>query len=489
MQSLEAFYVECVDSVANLARRILPPRFESAQDLWRLEVDVVKHQVRLHEEIRARRRNIKQLQSEIRTTAAARPVGWKGSLKLWQKELRLEKARVAALKHVYNMSRRLGDAIAWSLLGGDRQKILPLAENRTNPPCPTGPSLNGLLAVAEALAGQTAGFPIIHDMTSILRIGDLTLVGPDRAPTTIEVKTRTTPEKGGVRAHISMYGAFDRAMADRLNARLNELSDGRPQRGGGVSPGRALDARLIRQLGRMREARERQESRERSGRGATEHPAMAIRLPRRGTAYHWDVARRVVGDARKTGYGEAVVDQAFVYFAFWRDEPLAYPWSDRKCFDFLADVPRDLVDSGIFYSDARKNALWFEANGRDLEGSPAPHILPAYLQPLGSDTILDLIYGRLLIVVMANLGRIVDAVKERGYEARLPENLKEGQSRFVPVWTDVQLDAGRRIQAELHNLGFFGRMIAHEFLSLDGFVEIVSEMATSAVQEARSRWA
>ena len=143
-----------------LVRMLIGRRFRTAKDLWRLQTRLL-----------ALQRDVQRSVAEL-------------------KRSRCSPDELEDLRSVRWHARRLGDALAWVLLGLDRQYIYPLARNNPVPIPMDVHGSRGVQAIAEALAGAEWGFPLLHDITDCLRIGDLTFVRPTAEHTTIEVKTR-----------------------------------------------------------------------------------------------------------------------------------------------------------------------------------------------------------------------------------------------------------------------------------------------------------
>jgi hypothetical protein len=112
------------------------------------------------------------------------------------KDSRRDKAsheKLENLRAVRWHARRLGDAFGWIVLGVDKKTIVPLTENSKVPITKDDHGNRGLVSIAGHLAGEGWGFPLLHDVTDCLRIGDLTfvqIVDRDRQSRTVEVKTR-----------------------------------------------------------------------------------------------------------------------------------------------------------------------------------------------------------------------------------------------------------------------------------------------------------
>jgi hypothetical protein len=169
--SLEAD--EYVRRLESMVLRLLRGRFSSADDLWRLQLDLLALQ-------RDIQRAIKACKAERRSDQASHE-------------------RLVGLRHARWHARRFGDAYAWVVLGFDRRTIFPLAKNTRVAIADENHGSRGLLAISEGLSNEGWGFPLLHDITDTLRVGDVTFVKPgearSRQVSTFEVKTRLMAER------------------------------------------------------------------------------------------------------------------------------------------------------------------------------------------------------------------------------------------------------------------------------------------------------
>src|SRR5262249_22805968 len=129
-----------------------------------------------------------------------------------------------------------GDALAWILIGGDRRYIHPLVEGQRTGAVATGINLKALIAIAEAMWDSNVGVPIIHDMTNILRVGDITFVSLDNKPITVEVKTQIIESSQdnivnlNITAHSIVNFELYKSIQSRFNRNDSESPQPRPQR-------------------------------------------------------------------------------------------------------------------------------------------------------------------------------------------------------------------------------------------------------------------
>jgi hypothetical protein len=91
---------------------------------------------------------------------------------------------------------RDGLAIRWhGCYSAEIKKLIePLSPNERIHVTPDGHGSRGMLIAARHQANQGLGFPLIHDITGCLRIGDVAFIrvseGSEREYETVEIKTR-----------------------------------------------------------------------------------------------------------------------------------------------------------------------------------------------------------------------------------------------------------------------------------------------------------
>lgn len=164
-QSGELGRVAAVDGAAAFKKQLeslvvdlLGRRYWSADDMWNAQLRLLR------------------LQRDIQAAIARRKAGPK----------RGEKEDLDALRDAMWHARRFGDAYAWVLFKGERTWIDPLAENERVPVPPESHSAQAVTAVAVELTSKGYGFPLLHDITEGLRVGDVTFFLGDERPRTIE---------------------------------------------------------------------------------------------------------------------------------------------------------------------------------------------------------------------------------------------------------------------------------------------------------------
>lgn len=78
------------------------------------------------------------------------------------------------IERVGRQLRSVGDALAWRASGFDRSYITALSQNAPPGPMAGKAGLNARLVAVEARWNDHGRFALLHDLTSCLRIGDLT---------------------------------------------------------------------------------------------------------------------------------------------------------------------------------------------------------------------------------------------------------------------------------------------------------------------------
>ena len=145
-------------------------------------------------------------------------------------------------------------------------------------------------------------------------------------------------------------------------------------------------------------------------------PCIIARTPSTRESHHWDIANEAAKGAKANGYASQVVDGAFLYVAIYSDSPLSYPWSQDIDIPSLEKIPTDLVNSSIFFTDPTKNALWFGSTWSHITNEAPSHVYPLFLHPFPIDLLLDMVRGRLFLVIFVNLGKVTEAIQRAGYE-------------------------------------------------------------------------
>jgi hypothetical protein len=159
-----------------LAMRFLARRIRTPRGFWRFQLELLKLQ--------------REIQTAITTTKAA--------------GTRRARHEAKQLQETLWHAKRLGDSLAWVLFGTDRQRVDFLSDNERTPVLPEGDTATGMLAAASAMYGNY-GLPLLHDITDLLRIGDVTFFKPAERPLTVEMKTAVIGTKARKKTRTMTY--------------------------------------------------------------------------------------------------------------------------------------------------------------------------------------------------------------------------------------------------------------------------------------------
>lgn len=431
--------------VERLGRRFLAMKFEGAQGLWQFQLDLLEAQRDIQASIRQAKK----------TLAGAQ-----------------RRDTVTGLRWARWHARTLGDTLAWLVLGLDRSVIHSLVMNSRVGVHASRHGDRAAIAIAQHLANQGAGFPLLHDVTDCLRIGDITFVKPlsDAGPwqhrlSTVEVKTRVVSEQPtqdgkteyGYEVQVTGIGKspddFDFLLASNSQEAGVELP---PL----PSAPRRQDPRHERQLRRMENALTRQEAPD----GEVvelqdEAPLLNVRFESSAASY-WPQLRRVIRNARTSGLATELAEPGLLLVAFYNKNGVSA--------DPLKDLPLPhLFQEQMFPGEMRgENQAVIHAVPANDPGR-INMFLPYYLYSIPKKAIFDIVRGRLVVAVIVNPAFIFRALEADGFEIR--RQARHPHSAVVSA--ALTLDDGSTFRADLHNLNFYLNEIVHEFKGIMHLVE------------------
>ncbi|WP_333774555.1 hypothetical protein [Streptomyces sp. IBSBF 3136] len=442
---------ELVTRVEDLTLRLLGSNWNTPNDLWQFQLDLLQLQQDIQKEIAATKWRLKT------TKASSGPLE---SLKLcrW-------------------LARRLGDAFAWALLN-DRRSLYPFSNNDPVPVPQEGHGTKGLLAISQHLANDGWGFPLLHDITDIMRIGDVTFVKPDTSEKrTIEVKTRHlgnfVGDDGKDSARYNVDISFLEMRRETSDADSSHARPPRPTSGDidRASQSKRPDRRIGRQTQRMADVVTLSDAEvdkifEVYGRKSIKTYVDST------PSHHWEDVRRIIADARSTGYASTCIDGSFLYAAVYSPTGLTPEIIDDE--RFVTDVR----DSGILTNEGRHESSVTISTIPEEQGRGAHLYLPFYLYKIPHEAISDLIHGRLFITVFTNAGKIASALEGNGIEVSISDAKNPLHSM---VFSHEEVDsAGLRYRAELRNMQRHIRESIYEFRGVNYLRDIIVKMRNTA---------
>ncbi|MCW2786966.1 MAG: hypothetical protein JWP74_3483 [Marmoricola sp.] len=421
--------------VERLAQRLLKFDLVNVDDLWRLQVDLLT----LQHEIQKAISNVKALPKTKRD------------------QTKLERLRSARWS-----SRQLGDAIAHVLLHNDRQFISAHSENDSVPIGKRDRGMDGVIAIAEGLSNKGWGFPLLHDITDCLRIGDVTFIRRGREPeyVTIEVKTkvlRETPHDDGmteVQAQIMVL--TQRNIDPDTGLPLSEQRDFSID----VANPPPIN-RIQRQADRMRQALIKGTASNGLIEGL-EQPTLNLTVTL-STKSHWKTLRRLIRQSRSAGWAGALVDDGFYYLVVYSTEPFDSKVLEET--DILATIVGRFSQSKVV--EERAVILMLVP---DRETTHTRAHLPYFLYNIPRRAVFDILHDRLQILVVVNPGHICDRLRDEGIEVDVRPQ-KTGPSDIVTVSTH-EVD-GVVYRSESHQFPAFLADTVAEFHSMDYLVGMV----------------
>lgn len=475
----------------SLSQRILQRKPGTVQDIWQFEIDLMKFQIEQQKAINAEQKHRKEVNTRLKEICRAKQVGWEIQRQRCQDELERNKLRVQIYSMAINTARKLGDTLVWILL--NRTQIAARTRDASMPSSevhriPEGHGLQGMLAIAEILSNAGAGLPLLHDITNCLRIGDITFYTPNNSPFTIEVKTKLKGYDGAnmilaIKVHSVVTPAEDERLKTVYAHIPKEIS--LPQNIDNYQMAHEPDAieeelrRQLEKLGRISTWQSAKDGEpfqlgERTM-GITGH------LPSNEDMFHFDVIQELVREAKTRNFACRVVDNAFIYTAFYRDTPLWLLESQQVIPE--KSIP-DYQQAGISiaFPEPEKNiALIF-----NIFDNPT-FVRPIFIYRLPSETIIDLMWQRMQIYVTINLGKLVDALQAVNIDAKFPKNEQELDKLSIPIFVEIPLPNGQNFYGQIKGIQHYTAQVIYEFLSLQGFVNLISHMIEMTTEQAKKQ--
>lgn len=474
-------------------RYLLEQKWRDSQDIWREQNELISFQLKLQESLTGERAVAQTLKEELAEAARSKADGWKARCQELQEQLKFREERIASRQQALLVSRRLGDAWAWLLFQFNEQAIEPLTQNRPVGRTSSDHAILGVQTIAEALSNAGAGFPVIHDMTDCLRVGDISFVNRGRLPLTIEVKSHKEGEQDGrislqVETHL-IGGSEDMDHWREISLRI-PFQEPQTESAGELVPqtkSRRIP-RLPRQLKRMRIARAWQAAIPGAPIEFGEGPnGLLIQAVGSKSAYHWEIVRDLATKARKEGFASQAVDNAFVYMAIYSETPLL-AIDDPNKLPQSSQIGDSISSSGILFQNPLHNRLTVTTSFEYISDHAPLNVLPFFWYPLSPDLVVDMMFGRLFFVVAINLWRVVEALRQVGLDADLPNSEVDYWRDFISVSRQIARDDGSSFKVESHGLAYYARKLSFEFLSLPVFAETVKSMMDVVVEQAEEKF-
>lgn len=452
---------DSIDTADNLLRqleklinRLLARKFGRSQDLWKLQVDLLKI-------LQITQRSINKAKRDLKSTSAAR-------------------GELASLRYTRASCRLFGDSIAWVLMGMDRGAITALGANSPVPIPLEEHGTTGMVVAAQILSSQGWGFPILHDITDCLRVGDVTFVTADGPTRTVEIKTRLKGTRIDGKREVRNY--LVQAVFHNKNDTLPAIVVG----SGDLSShsthfSNYPTERVKRQLDRMSDAHARQSAAIGTMVKTSTGPvyiAGSVQLQ----AGYFHVVERVLRRARRSGYAGEYAGDGFYYAAIYNEAGVS-----PDVVANLSQLPDDIVSSGMLYADPGRNGVqMYTIPPVDTGRSALPH-MPYFLQSFPRSTIIDFLHGRMILVILVNTGRVSTALQEAGFNLSI--------NRDDAIWHSGPLVVRRTFvdnyqlerYVQISDLRYHLVETIYEFQPLDYLVDVAQCMASAAEESMELR--
>jgi hypothetical protein len=243
------------------------------------------------------------------------------------------------------------------------------------------------------------------------------------------------------------------------------------------------DERLLRQLKKIGESHQRQIAYGNQKVFEFNSNEFHIQLDSKTDFFNWSYINNLIGIAKQEGYASITVDGCFVYTAIYKNEPIVDLWSESLDLPFQNRIQEDVVKSSIWFQDKTKNILHFAISmSYSLDLPPYPNICPYLVAPLEKEYRLDLLNRRLIVIVVMNLGKVVEKLISLGINASIPQDENEFRKFFIPA---QKVNEKYGFTIDLANCTQrFSPKLYHEFLSLNGFASFILQIVDFMEQKA-----
>lgn len=435
-----------------LVRLFIGRRFTSADDLWNLQMELLDLQ--------------REIQVSITATKSAARV-------------RKPSSELEMLRYLRFQARRFGDAFAWTMLRLDRQLIHPLGENQRVPTPPDDDGAKGMLALGSILAQKGWGFPLLHDITDCLRIGDMTFIKPDNDPVTVEVKSRVVSDEltdGGTRELTYQASVISAAEPPDIREATERVPKSTAD-----APTPTFDDRAERQFQRLGSALAHQTAKSGSIRDI-DGKALVTTEVNQGPS-HFHEVQRIARKARRNGFASVALEDAFLYVAIYDENGLS---ADRLG-DAFSHVSEQLMTSGILDEETPDLNSLLILSMPDDPALNAKYHIPYFLFDLPQSTRIDMLRRRMILLNIVNAGRVSMAIEEAGYNVRHPTGRNDLGGESLVVSASVEDEGGRSYLVELHSLQRHIEQMILEFQPLSYLLNVIDgmrEASALAMQQA-----
>lgn len=427
-----------------LTRTFIGSKFQNTEDLWEFQLELLHLQQSIQ-------RSISVLKKSARQDS--------------KKHGELNTMR--ALKHD---ARRLGDAFAWIILDGDRRTIGTLALNNRVPIPEHGSGTTGLILAAPLLS-KTFGFPILHDITDFLRIGDVTFIMyKDGRPEikTVEVKSAVLREERN--ADGSTASDYEVTLISSTPFPVEPPSGELPEISVPIKS-RRPDRRAAKQAERMFHAHQRRTA-ELGALVSIAGEKVVNSINKSKVEPQWKLLRRIIREARQSGYASARIDETYMCAAVYNP--------DRITEEQLTGLPlaNDVVALRGESGDPLEISIFF----LPMKEGGAEVFLPYFLYPIPKRAVLDILSRKLILVIALSVGGVITHLQRAGFDVTLDNSSATASSlQRIIVGLKATLPSGEEVVLDLHNSWYHIFETIYEFKSIEFLADAIHAMHKSAL--------
>ncbi|KPN22028.1 hypothetical protein [Arthrobacter sp. Edens01] len=306
------------------------------------------------------------------------------------------------LRWVRWQSRRLGDAIAWQALLLNRQVIYALAENDPVPvPSSWSEGHRGAFQFARSMTSSEWGIPIVHDITNVLRIGDLTFMRPTGLAAeadyrTIELKTSRLDEREIEGGKTTVTLGITAISTEPFPSYVTDPPHSNPDHTPNTTRRRRADRRIERQLARMEIATASKNAPLHKSTKIGNQHVFPISLPEEQKP-HWKELRRAIRQARRDG-------NAYFELGGFVGYSLIYNSDGVSSEDILSTSLNHDVRGLLHEEIGDRNSITLSMIPDNDQDTYSSRVLPFYLWEVPQRAVRDILRNRLVIAATYNSG-------------------------------------------------------------------------------------
>ncbi|MGI8483346.1 MAG: hypothetical protein ACR2OU_03680 [Thermomicrobiales bacterium] len=147
-----------------------------------------------------------------------------------------------------------------------------------------------------------------------------------------------------------------------------------------------------------------------------------------------------------------------------------------------------MATSGIFYEAPRtdENVLLFSVSLAYDDDTTALHHVPFLAYSLDEESLVDMLWGRLFFFVAVNLGKVIEQLRNQGFDIIFDGTSPDDPLSILRVSTPAALRDGSQGRIELQNITLLATKMHYDFVSLDGFINLVQAALDSLLRATQN---